>query len=338
MIVNLAFVGFFGLSGKPTFIATAINVALVSGAMLAILMVNYRDFTRMVAAQASALALSNENFRLANVDTLTGLPNRRQFFTHLDKEFARAQARAHKLAVGVLDMDGFKPVNDLYGHAVGDALLVEAGRRLQELCAERMHLARIGGDEFALVGAEFGDDQALLALGDRMCAVLRVPFFLDGATVQISASIGFAVYPDLASSAMSLFERADYALYRSKRVHRGRAALFSAEHDAEIHRDAKIEQALHAGDIERELAVLFQPIVDVDSHMTIAFEALARWESPLLGHVSPTLFVPVAERVGIVNKLTRVLLEKSMRLHPVGQTMSAYPSIFRPRTSALPKG
>lgn len=312
LVVNVAFVGFFGLSGNPAFVATAVNVAVVSFVMLAILMVNYRDFTAMIAAQQNAQALSDENFRLANLDPLTRLPNRRQFFAHLDREFQRAQADNRRLAVGVMDLDGFKPVNDLYGHATGDALLVEAGNRLREVCGKQLHLARIGGDEFAVVVADVVDDEELLMAGRRMCDVLRIPFFLAGATVQVSASIGFAIYPDLADNASALFERADYALFRSKRKLRGRATLFSNEDAAEIHGGAEIEQALHAADLERELIVLFQPIIELRTNKTVAFEALARWQSPLVGDVSPVVFIPLAERMGVVNKLTRVLLQKAL--------------------------
>lgn len=312
LVVNVAFVGFFGLSGNPAFVATAVNVAVVSFVMLAILMVNYRDFTAMIAAQENAQALSDENFRLANLDPLTRLPNRRQFFAHLDREFQRARAENRRLAVGVMDLDGFKPVNDLYGHATGDALLVEAGNRLREVCGKQLHLARIGGDEFAVVVADVVDDEELLMAGRRMCDVLRIPFFLAGATVQVSASIGFAIYPDLADNASALFERADYALFRSKRKLRGQATLFSKEDAAEIHGGAEIEQALHAADLERELIVLFQPIIELRTNKTVAFEALARWQSPLVGDVSPAVFIPLAERMGVVNKLTRVLLQKAL--------------------------
>ncbi len=211
-----------------------------------------------------------------------------------------------------MDLDGFKPVNDLYGHATGDALLMEAGNRLREVCGAKLHLARIGGDEFAVVVADVVDDEELLVAGRRMCDVLRIPFYLGGATVQVSASIGFAIYPDLADNASALFERADYALFRSKRELKGRATLFSREHAAEIHGGATIEQALHAADLERELIVLFQPIIELRTGRTVAFEALARWQSPLVGHVSPAVFIPIAERMGIVTKLTRVLLEKAL--------------------------
>ena len=312
-IVDSAFVGFFAMTGQPTLIATAINVALVSIGMLVILMINYRNFTRMVDAQIRTEALSNENLRLANLDSLTDLPNRRAFFAYLENAFDTARSSGSQLAVGMLDLDGFKPVNDLYGHAAGDKLLIEVGQRLTVLCGPKnIHLSRLGGDEFALVVSDFAPDFDLVAFGEQLCTALRAPFHLTEATVQISGSTGFAVYPTTASSPEELFDRADYALYHGKRTARGNAILFSSDHIAEIHRDARIEQALKVADFENDLEVVFQPIIDIRTETTIGFEALARWTSPTLGQIPPSLFIPVAERAGIIGRLTRPLLRKAL--------------------------
>ena len=132
----------------------------------------------MVDGRTSLKALSNENFQLANLDSLTGLPNRRQFFARLDEEFLAAQTQGYRLAVGVIDLDGFKPVNDIYGHAVGDKLLIAVGERLLAACGEA-HVARLGGDEFALIVKEVSDAE-LLKRGEKICAALRKTFELDG--------------------------------------------------------------------------------------------------------------------------------------------------------------
>lgn len=306
IVVNAVFVVFFGLSGQPTFILTSLNVALVSVAMLAVLMVYYRDFTDVVAARA-------ENFRLANRDSLTGLPNRRSFFARLESEYHLASDGGYRLAMGIVDLDGFKPVNDLYGHAAGDELLVEVGARLRAACGDGVFVARLGGDEFAILAARVTGDAAISALGGRICEALRAPFVLRAATVQISASAGFAIYPDLASDSAGLFERADYALYHCKRNSAGAAMLFSIDHDAEIHRDLRIEHTLHNANLERELDVFFQPIINIETGNITSFEALARWKSPLLGQVRPDQFIPVAERAGIIDRLTRILLQKALR-------------------------
>lgn len=314
VIVNVAIIGLFGFSGHVPFVMIVLNTLCVSITMLAILVIYYRDFTYMIEARSSARALSNENLRLANLDALTNLPNRRSFFAHLDDEFIHAEATSARLALGIVDLNGFKPVNDLYGHAVGDNLLIEVGRRLQSRCHGRVHVARLGGDEFALIISDAGSNEELLVLGEQICADLLEPFVFSDVSISISGSVGLAVYPDLAKDVTSLFERADYALYNGKRTHRGHATLFSVDHDAQIHRDAKIEQAMHTADLEHELMIFFQPIIDVDNRHVIGFEALARWLSPQLGPVPPGLFISLAERNGKINMFTRILLEKALRV------------------------
>lgn len=304
---------FLATRGIPTFLGTAINILLVTAAVAIVILIQYRDFTRMVEAQRRTEILSNENLRLANLDSLTSLPNRRAFFTHLDKAFACAQAQGTRLALGIIDLDGFKPVNDVYGHNTGDRLLVAVAARLSSIRpSDTLFMSRLGGDEFAYVVADAADDAALMALAENIAASLREPCQLPGAMVQISGSVGMAVYPEMAITAEQLFERADYALYHGKAANRGRGSLFSAEHEAKINSDATIEQTLRTADIEQELSVVFQPIVDIRSQRTIGFEALARWTNPALGNISPGRFIPVAERAGIVGMLTRPLLRKAL--------------------------
>ena len=313
LTVSIPFIVFFASTGIPTLIGTAINVMLVTAAVVIVILIQYRDFTRMVEAQKRTEQLSNENLRLANLDSLTGLPNRRAFFAHLQEALAGARSRGARMALGIIDLDGFKPVNDLYGHAVGDKLLVEVAARLSAHgCCGSFFMSRLGGDEFAYVVTDAPDDDALIAQGEEIAGMLRAPFVLPEATVQISGSVGIAVYPEMAHGPDHLFERADYALYHGKSVRRGSAILFSADHEAQINRDARIEQALKRADFDRELSVMFQPIVDIRTQATVGFEALARWTSPTLGRASPAQFIPVAERAGIIGSLTRPLLKKAL--------------------------
>jgi diguanylate cyclase (GGDEF)-like protein len=305
LIVNGSFVIFFSLSGNLVFVAIAINTALVSAAMLLILLVHYRDFTGMVSARA-------ENFRLANVDSLTGLPNRRAFFSYLDAAYAVAKSEGASLAVGIIDLDGFKPINDIYGHATGDKLLQVIGARLAEVCPENYHVARLGGDEFSIVASRFGTTSELVATAEQFCSAIRSPTLLGDTTLQIGGSIGFSVFPDMAGNTTQLFAHADYALYHSKRTGRGKVTIFSVEHDAEIRSDAKIEQALQHADLENELTIVFQPIVNVSSRSTVGFEALARWDNQELGIIGPAQFIPIAERTGMIGFITKTLLRKAL--------------------------
>lgn len=312
VVVNTIFILFFASTRNMTFMAMAINVLLVSFAMLWILQNQYQAFTELVTMQANTEQLSNENRLLANLDSLTGLPNRRQFFSVLEQSLSQARASGARLAVGLLDLDGFKPVNDLYGHSVGDKLLFQVGQRLQGLRAPGIHIARLGGDEFALIMTEAVHDEQVLELGRKVCAMLREPFLLVDIPIQISASLGIATFPDMAANETEVYEYADYALYQSKGQKRGGECLFSSEHLNQLHGDALIEQALRRADLQAEFFVVFQPVVDNRTRRTRGFEALARWRSPELGNVPPSQFIPIAERIGMINRLTLPLLEKAL--------------------------
>jgi diguanylate cyclase (GGDEF)-like protein len=307
---TLGFVAAFGMLGGAFISMSAIAVIGV-GAGLAMLQVNYRDFTQLVAAQVRTQSLSNENLRLANLDALTSLPNRRHFFRHLEEMFELSKLNGRTVAVGVLDLDGFKPVNDIFGHAVGDELLRAVGERLSATWESRAHIARLGGDEFALVVMGMRGDE-LLRMGEKTCAAISRPYFIGGATVRVTASIGFAVFPDLADRVGTLFERADFALARGKRSGRGKAWLFSLEQMAEMRCETDVERALNTADLEKEISLEFQPIYEVETHQIVGMEALARWTSPLLGRVSPAMFIQVAERSSLITRLTQVVMRKAL--------------------------
>ena len=310
---------FIILTGRPTFVAMGVNMVLVFVAIVRVLLSYSRDFAKMINSQKElaknhleTLRLAEENSRLANLDVLTDLPNRRQFFAKLDELLRRAARNEKGFVVGVIDLDGFKSVNDVYGHVTGDQVLVETGRRLKDISSESVLLARLGGDEFGiLIDGDLAEAQ-IIAYGARICAALRTPFLLSNVTAQIACSIGFSTYPDAGTSAELLFERADYALYHVKQHARGRSAIFSQEHETLIRRFASIERCLRNADLDRELSLNFQPIFDVARHKIIAFEALARWESPELGCVPPNVFIPVAERTDFISRITQILLRKAL--------------------------
>ena len=312
IVINCAFVSYFSLLGVTSFVVMAINLALVSVALLLVVKVQFRHFSNAVTARAKLEVANRENASLANRDALTGLPNRRQFFNHL--QIAFEESNGERLAVGIIDLDGFKPVNDLYGHTVCDSLLIEVGQRLSDLVDSNTHISRLGGDEFALTLTNCADDAGLLVLGEKICMALRAPFVLPEATVQVSGSIGFSVYPQLAGNVHQLYERADYALYQGKRANRGHAMLFSSDHVIAIEESHRLEQVLSQADLDTELTVFFQPIIDIQRDQTVAFEALARWNSPELGNVSPADFIPVAERIGLISTLTCSLLKKALAI------------------------
>ena len=323
LVVDVPYVLFFWTTGEPTLKAIAVNNLLVSGAMVTVLFIYYRDFADLVASrksllaqQAATQALSDENFRLANLDSLTELPNRRRFFAELSSAFADAERRKVRVAVGIIDLDGFKPVNDNYGHSVGDRVLIEAGRRIREVCEgfgpQRVEFARLGGDEFGLVVCGDPDEADLMRLGERIADQVKLPYQLDTAHTGLSCSIGFALFPQSATTAEALYECADYSLYHAKRHLRGRTVIFSSELEAEIRSRGVIENLLRTADFSTEMDLVFQPIVDAMSEHTAGFEVLARWRSSRLGLVSPADFIPAAERIGLIRPLTQALLARAL--------------------------
>jgi diguanylate cyclase (GGDEF)-like protein len=330
LLVNIPCAIYFFMQPDPTLKAITVNLILVCATMIVILFIYSRDFARMVTAQqdlrrqqealtvqqSETQALSDENFRLANLDSLTGLTNRRHFFASIETLFAEAsndaQGGVKTFAIGIVDLDGFKPVNDTYGHQTGDRVLVEVGRRLTEVCGADVKLSRLGGDEFGVIVTRHCGEAELRALGAAISRSIALPFSIGASHAMIGASIGIALYPQSADTAEALFERADYGLYHAKRHQRGQTVIFSCEHEEEIRSHSVIDQALQNADLDAELSLQFQPIVHVADGSLVAFEALARWQSPTLGAVSPAVFIPVAERSGLIGNLTKILLRKAL--------------------------
>jgi len=291
---------------------------VVSVALTFMLLRNYEDFESRVnsekvlrAKQVELQAMSDINFRNSNIDSLTGQPNRRCFFSELNRQIAAADART-KIVVGILDLDGFKQVNDIHGHPAGDRLLTEVGNRLRAHLPCDIFLARLGGDEFVVVSHRLTTPEKIVAAGRELAALFHAPFEFDDITVKIGCSIGHAEYPSAARTADELFERADYALFFAKKHGRGVVVGFSSEHENSIREASLIDQALANADLEQELWIAYQPIVDGNTARPVSFEALARWNSPVLGNVSPMSFIVAAERVGLIGQLTPLLLRKAL--------------------------
>ena len=320
-IVVIPMVGFFVQSGQPVFIAISFNLLLVTGAMIAVLLRHYREFTDLIAAKKALLVknadtqqLSDENLQLANLDPLTELPNRRNFLDVLRDRLAESAREETSFVVGVVDLDGFKPVNDAFGHAAGDRLLVQVAERMRSFRGGMLFAARLGGDEFGIIFGTDLDAGQIQAAGEDLCHELGQPYVLPGAIAPVTASLGLCRYPECGITAEELFERADYALYHAKAEYRGSAVQFSQDHARRIEEVAKVETVLRLADFERELSVVFQPIVDVEAGRTIAFETLARWHNDDLGSIPPDQFIPAAERLGIVSRLTGILARKTLEV------------------------
>ena len=320
LIVIVPVAGFFATRGDLVLLAVAANMGLVSLAMAFILNTHYRDFRRMVRQRtelteqhAESLRLGAENYRLAHVDSLTGLANRREFLTRIEVAVRSAGAAAQEIAVGLVDLDGFKAVNDLYGHAAGDDLLVEVSRRMLELQGFDATFARLGGDEFGVILPVSGGQQDITSFGRRLTMVLALPYDLSGLRINISASVGFAAFPEAGQSAERLVENADYALYEAKNKSPGSTVIFTQHHAAEIQRLNLVLHKLRTADLASEITMVYQPIVTIAGGAVIGFEALARWHNGALGNVPPAEFIKVAERSDMINRLALSLFAAALR-------------------------
>jgi diguanylate cyclase (GGDEF)-like protein len=245
-------------------------------------------------------------------DALTGLPNRAALQNRLGTALEEvADGRSPGVAVMILDLDGFKEVNDTLGHQQGDALLVEVGARLRAAVDPAALVARLGGDEFAVLLDGADDEDRAVRVARRLLHALEQPIALDGLEIEVGASLGLALAPRHAGDAAGLLKRADLAMSDAKSTI-GRLRVFDAELDSDNPRRlqlvAELRAALNHGNVE----VHVQPQARLDSGTTVSVEALARWHHPELGFVPPDEFIPVAERTGLVGPLTTQVLDRSL--------------------------
>jgi diguanylate cyclase (GGDEF)-like protein len=241
--------------------------------------------------------------RLARQDSLTGLPNREVLRRALDDALVSAARRKHRCSVFLMDLDRFKAVNDTLGHPAGDTLLRLVSLRLREVIGEAGQVGRLGGDEFEVVLPATSNKDDLSQLAQGIIDSLSRPYTINGTVVSIGASVGIVTsdYDDRTSD--DLMRDADLALYAAKAAGKGTFRFFAPEmHDAARQRqlmESDLRVALEKG----QLRVVFQPSVDASSEAVTGFEALIRWDHPEHGPVSPALFIPLAEEIGLINEI-----------------------------------
>ncbi len=241
-------------------------------------------------------------------DPLTGLPNRALFNDRLEHALSRHARGDGYVVVMIVDLDGFKNVNDSLGHLVGDALLIAVADRFEARLRGFDTIARLGGDEFALLFDELDEPDQAGRVAQRVLDALVSPLPLPGREVAIGASVGIAITNQTDSEADRLLADADAAMYRAKREGKGCYRIFEAAmHTAAVER-MSLEQELRAAIREGALNVHYQPIIDTITGQVTSFEALARWQHPTRGFVSPDTFIPLAEESGLIIELGRTVL------------------------------
>ena len=297
---------------------------------------------RLNAENRRSSELANTNQSMALSDMLTGLPNRRRFFQEVDASYD-PETDERLPVIGLVDLDGFKPINDVFGHTAGDAVLVETARRLRKVLGGNASIARLGGDEFAYILSADASPQEIKriaqAIVDEMSEPVRLP---NNDTSRVSASVGYSSRAFAVTSARDLLEQADFALFRAKELKTGGAVEFSAHHAESQMREAVVHQALKNADLDREVQLVFQPIVNSTDGELTRCEALARWTSPELGPVPPIEFVAIAEKAGMTHQLTRTVMCKALDhlrawpdLPSMSMNLSAQDIISRETTDTL---
>jgi diguanylate cyclase (GGDEF)-like protein len=257
-------------------------------------------FRILRSAEAKSVALARH-------DPMTGLANRRGFGEKLDLLFERPTAR---FALILLDMDNFKNVNDVHGHAVGDAFLCVVAERLERVTAGHGSVARLGGDEFAVL-LQFDDSRAMISrLAHRISAALSLSVDFDGRKLECSASLGVALRGGENQQASDLLRSADIALYRAKRE-RGGIRFFEPKMEEELEARLTLEADIRASIKANGFLPYYQPFIRLSDGAVVGFEVLARWDHPIRGLQAPDVFIPVAEEIGAVTDLTFSVLRQA---------------------------
>jgi diguanylate cyclase (GGDEF)-like protein len=313
--------------GDAAHLGMGVSIAMVMLIILRLLTNHNRGFRRLVEAQVETeaerararraeRAAKVEKARatiVADTDSLTGLANRRAFLRELGTRASAVSRKGVAFAVAFIDLDGFKPINDTFGHAAGDAVLQQVGERLVQSAGPGALVARTGGDEFALALPDIGDHGAAEAAGAVACAALQAPFVVEGREFRISGCCGLTILRRGDCKVEEALIRADTALYRAKSNGRAGVAVFTTEMGDMHRRRSLIEQALRESDTQDMITLVYQPVRDLTTGELRAFEALARWDHPQLGRVPPDQFVPLAEQINVIGDLSDRLLAKAAR-------------------------
>ncbi|MEO9653782.1 EAL domain-containing protein [Marinomonas sp.] len=282
-------------------VLTVTSCIIIALSMLAIFVM--RTNRKLDVALGESRHAEQRIWQQANFDSLTKLPNRHNFKTALDKKATSALDKGETLTLLYLDLDRFKEVNDIHGHDEGDRVLIQATSRMQNRLPNLCMVSRLGGDEFTIIIENVNDRATIEAIAQRILSCLRQPFRIGSERIFLSASIGIAQLPLHCTDADCLIKYADEAMYAAKHLGRNQLHWFTKElHDNVLNRIELISD-LRTAIKNRDFSLVYQPIIDLQSHKIIKVEALIRWQHAKKGFISPAVFIPMAEEAGLINEI-----------------------------------
>ncbi|UUP18205.1 sensor domain-containing protein [Nitratireductor thuwali] len=277
-----------------------------------------QTYRRHLAALEKAHEATDAAHRLAESlarhDALTGLPNRRVFAETLENAVSRARRDSVSYCVMIVDLDRFKPVNDINGHAAGDVVLREIATRLGDLSRAGDVVARLGGDEFGIIVESDTPElatEAASALATRIIASIGRPISIGDQIVEVGASIGISICPNDGTNSDTLLRTADMAMYRAKEEGRGAYRFFALSMENALRERTELEQDVRRAVLEHEIFPHYQPLMLLAENRLVGFEILARWHHATRGEVGPDVFIPIVEKLNLIDRLTYDLLRRA---------------------------
>jgi len=250
----------------------------------------------------------------ANYDSLSNLPNRHNILVQIDQAIETSKQNDQRCAVAILDLDGFKAINDTFGHLVGDELLLAVADRLKGISHPTETLARLGGDEFAILLTDLRSQEYGRQRAEKYLTALQDMFEVDGREVSVSGSLGISYFPEDSNNRDSIIQHADWAMYNAKSKGRNRCQPFTSKIAKETQHKISLGNDLQiAIQKERELYMEYQPKLDLVSKRVVGVEALVRWAHPEHGFVSPVEFIPIAKETGLITQLGQWIMRESCK-------------------------